>query len=382
MYVFLLVLTVLSATGFQTWRTLINNFAVEVARLEGDQMGLVQSIREVPGFLALLVIGLLGVMSEHRLAALSVLVLGLGVGATGLFPSFQGIAATTLVMSFGFHYYETLNQSLTLQYFDTRKAPVVFGRLRGVSAATNIAVGAVIFGAAHFFSYRVQFLACGLILTAGALWAMAQDPTDRNLVPQRKKMVLRRRYALFYALTFLAGARRQIFVAFAVFLLVKKFHYTVQAVTLLFMVNNVINTVLSPAIGRAIARFGERKVLSLEYLSLMVIFLGYAWTENPWIAGILYILDFVFFNFAMAIRTYFQKIADPRDIAPSMAVGFTINHIAAVIIPAVGGMLWMVDYRIPFFGGAGISLASLVLTQWIRTGRGDAALSRPGPKRQ
>nr|WP_212636847.1 MFS transporter [Desulfacinum hydrothermale] len=369
MYVYLLVLTVLSAAGFQSWRTLINNFAVEAARLEGDQMGWVQSLREVPGFLSLLVVYLLLVISEHRLAALSILVLGVGVGLTGLFPTFWGIVGTTLLMSFGFHYYETLNQSLTLQYFDKARAPVVFGRLRAAAAATNIAVGVAIFAAASFVSYRTQFLAWGGLLVVGSLWALVQDPSDRNLAPQRKQMVFRKRYLLFYALTFLAGARRQIFVAFAVFLLVKEFHYTVQAVTVLFVINNLINTVLSPAIGRAIARYGERKVLSLEYAAMALVFTAYAWTRNPLMAGALYVIDFVFFNFSIAIRTYFQKIADPQDIAPSMAVGFTVNHVAAVVIPALGGMLWMVDYRIPFVGGAVLSLVSLVLTQRIRTDR-------------
>jgi len=124
MYRFLLVLTILSATGLQGWRTLINNFAVDVVHLDGRQMGMVQSLREVPGFLSLLVVYLLLLVKEHRLAALSVLILGLGVASTGLLPSYYGVVVTTLIMSFGFHYYETVNQSLTLQYFSVLKSPL------------------------------------------------------------------------------------------------------------------------------------------------------------------------------------------------------------------------------------------------------------------
>ncbi|MDQ1333317.1 MAG: hypothetical protein QG552_267, partial [Thermodesulfobacteriota bacterium] len=171
---------------------------------------------------------------------------------------------------------------------------------------------------------------------------------------------------LFYFLTFMAGARRQIFMAFAVFLLVEKFRYTVQEVTILFVVNNLVNYFLSPFIGNCIIRFGERKVLSLEYAALIFIFLAYAVVDSGWAAAVLYILDHIFFNFAIAIRTYFQKVADPKDIAPSMAVGFTINHIAAVFLPAVGGALWMVDYRIPFVAGAFLSLISFMAVQKIR----------------
>jgi len=179
-------------------------------------------------------------------------------------------------------------------------------------------------------------------------------------------MIFRKKYWLFYFLTFMAGARRQIFVAFAVFLLVKKFQFTVQEVALLFVINNVVNYFLSPLIGKSIIRFGERKVLSLEYFSLVFIFLAYATVESKTIVATLYLLDHVFFNFAIAIRTYFQKVGDPRDIAPSMAVGFTINHIAAVVLPALGGLLWIVDYRIPFVCGAILSMVSLVAVQQIK----------------
>jgi predicted MFS family arabinose efflux permease len=163
----------------------------------------------------------------------------------------------------------------------------------------------------------------------------------------------------------MAGARRQIFIVFSVLLMVQKFGYSVQEVTLLFVINNSINYFLSPLIGRGIIRYGERKVLSLEYLSLVFIFLAYAYTDSKLIVAGLYILDHIFFNFAIAIRTFFQKIGDPQDIAPTMAVGFTINHIAAVFLPALGGLLWMVDYRIPFIGGAVMAFISLMATQKI-----------------
>ena len=366
MYRYLLVLTVASALGLQGWRTLFNNFAVEVAGLDGSQVGIIQSVREIPGFLALLVVYFLLVMREHRLSALSILILGVGVGITGMMPTMGGLVMTTLIMSIGFHYYETTNQSLTLQYFDQGTAPVVFGRQRSYAAATNIAVGIAIYALAFVLPYMVMYLLMGVALCGVAFWGFRQDPARSSLPVQRKQMILRKRYGLFYFLTFLSGARRQIFTSFAVFLLVKRFGFTVQEITLLFIVNNGVNYYLSPMIGKAIVRYGERRVLSLEYASMIVIFMAYAWVQSRWMVAVLYVLDHIFFNFAIAIRTYFQKVADPRDIAPSMAVGFTINHIAAVALPAIGGMLWMVDYRIPFAGGAVLALISLAGVQFIR----------------
>jgi len=367
MYLYLVVLTIGSTVGLQAWTTLFNNFAVEIAGLDGDRIGIIQSVREIPGLLALLTVFVIRFIKEHRLSALSILFLGVGLAATGLFPSFVGLTLTTLVMSFGFHYYETTNMSLTLQYFRENESPWVFGKLRSLAAASSIAIGLFIFFLASILNFTQLYFIIGGLIIAGAVWGFTQDPTDSNIILQRKKMVLRRKYWLYYFLSFMAGARRQIFIAFSVLLMVQKFKYSVQEVTILFVINNTINYFLSPLIGKSIIRFGERKVLSMEYLSLTFIFLAYAFTNSKLIVAGLYILDHIFFNFAIAIRTFFQKVGDPRDIAPSMAVGFTINHIAAVFLPAIGGLLWVVDYRIPFIGGAAMALISLMAVQKIQT---------------
>ena len=366
MYRYLMILTVASAVGLQGWRTLFDNFAVNIAGLNGNHVGMIQSVREIPGLLTFLVIFVLMIIKEHRLSAIAILVMGIGVAVTGLFPSYMGIIATTMIMSMGFHYYETTNMSLPLQYFDKNTLPWVLGKQRSFAAASNICVGTLIFIIVPYMAYWKIYLLIGMTIIFAGLWAMTQNPSDRNIIQQHKKMIFRKKYWLFYFLTFMAGARRQIFVAFAVFLLVWKFSYSVQEITLLFMLNNFINYFLSPMIGKAIIRFGERKVLSLEYFSLIFIFSAYALIESKSLAGFLYVLDHIFFNFSIAIRTYFQKVGDPKDIAPSMAVSFAINHIAAVFLPAIGGMLWIIDYRIPFAVGAGMSIISLFAVQLIQ----------------
>ncbi len=365
MYGFLLLLTICSTAGLHVWRTLFDNFAVHVVNLNGSHIGILQSVREIPGFLALLVVYALLIIKEHRLSALSVLLLGIGVVLTGMLPSFYGLIFTTLIMSFGFHYFETTNQSLTLQYFDRGTAPLVFGKLRSFAAGTNVVCGLTIIALAPHLDYRQLYLLFGLLIVGAALWAFTRNPVDTTLPPQHKEMIIRKRYWLYYSLTFMAGARRQIFIAFAVFLLVKKFDFSVTEIAALFLLNNVVNFFLSPYIGKCIVRYGEHKVLSVEYFSLIIIFIAYGLVESKYVAMFLYIADHVFFNFAIGIRTFFQKISNPLDIAPSMAVGFTINHIAAVFLPALGGLLWLVDYRLVFFAGAALSFISLALVQII-----------------
>lgn len=377
MYFFLFLLTLGTTLGYQGWTLLYTNFAVESAGLSAADNGIVQSLREIPGFLGFLIIPLLLIMREHRLAAFAALATGLGTALTGFFPSFVPIIFTTLLMSFGFHFFEAVNQSLLLQYFDLRTTPVVMGRLRGLAAGGSLAASIFVFFCADSLSYKTMFLIVGGFCVFTGIWGLLLDPRNPSLPVQKKKMVFRSRYWLFYTLTLLLGARRQIFIVFALFLLVKHFQLSLHTISLLFMLNYAINWFLNPLIGKAINCIGERKLLTIEYTTAIFIFVGYATTESTWLVCILYVIDYIIFNFSIALRTFFQKIGDAQDIAPTMAVGQTINHIVAIFVPAVGGWLWIeYGYHVPFLIGAGLSGLSLVLVQFI-----DKEISRNTPLR-
>ena len=374
------ILLLLMAAGvplsFATWTVLLNNFAIEYAAFTGAEIGLLQSLREVPGFLAFGVVFILLVMREQTLALLSLALLGLGTALTGLLPTVVGLYCTTVLMSVGFHYYETVQSSLALQWIDKARAPVVFGRLIAVGSFTGLLAYGLIWLAFEFLDigYTATYGIAGGLTVAIAIAAWALFPRYPERVEQHRRIVLRRRYWLYYGLTFLSGARRQIFMVFAGFLLVEKFGYRVEQIALLLLVNGALNVVLAPRIGRLIARWGERPALLLEYLGLIGVFVAYAFVESGAVAATLYVVDHLFFALAIAIKTYFQKIADPRDIASTAAVGFTINHIAAVVIPAVFGLVWLVSPSAVFLAGAGLAAASAVLAAMVP--------SRPVPGRE
>jgi predicted MFS family arabinose efflux permease len=369
MYRYLVVLTISAMVGLQTWRTIFNNFAVEAAFLEGHQIGLIQSVREIPGIVAIFAVFTLLLIKEHRLSALSIILCGFGLATTGFFPSFFGLILTTLTMSVGFHFFQVTGPSLTLQYFDKQKSPLVIGKLRSLAAASNVGIGILIYFSSPVLSFAQLYIIIGCLILAAGFWAIFQNPADRNIVSQRKKIFFRKKYFLYYFLRFMAGTRRQTFIAFALFLLVKKFHLTLQIIAVLFMINNVLNFFLSPYIGKSINRFGEKKILTLESIALTVIFLAFTILKVKIILIFFYILgSIIFYNIPpIAIRTYFQKVGDPQDTASTMATGSTINHISTVIAPAIGGFLWMIDFRIPFWLGSVLSVVSLLAAQKIQT---------------
>ncbi|WP_415238493.1 MFS transporter [Seleniivibrio woodruffii] len=365
MFLFLLLLNLAVYISFQSWSTIFNNFAVENAGIDGFYMGLTQSVREIPGFLSLLVILAIVVLPEHKLAVVSLIVLGLGIAVTGYLPTPMGVIVSTLIMSFGFHFFETVNQSLTLQYFNKLETPLVLSRLRSVAAGGNIAAGVLVIVLLKFMEYKYIFLITGMLAVAAGLYCLKLNPVDSSLPVQKKKLQLKWKYWLYYALTFLSGARRQVFTAFAVFLMVEKFGFSTKEIAILFIVNNMVSFFFNPVIGRMINKYGERRLLSMEYSTLVFVFIGYAFLDSKILVALLYIVDNLVYSFVISIRTFYQKIAEPEDFANGSAMGFTINHIAAVFIPFAGGILWMIDKRIPFIVAAVLTLMSLGLTQLI-----------------
>lgn len=353
--------------SFAAWQALLNNFAIERAAFTGREMGILQSLREVPGFLAFGVVFLLLVIREQALAVIALLILGLGTALTGFFPSVFGLYLTTVTMSIGFHYYETMQTSLAQQWIAKERAAETFGRLIAVSSLSAIVTFILIWTGTHLLKidYQWLYLGFGGITVGIALLAYFLFPQFPQHTVQHKHMVLRSRYWLYYALVFMSGARRQIFMVFAGFLMVEKFAYSVSNIALLFLVNASLNVLFARKIGRLIARFGERNALVLEYVGLMVVFLGYAFVETSWIAAIFYIVDHLFFALAISLKTYFQKIAAPEDIASTAGVSFTINHIAAVCLPVVFGLIWLNSPSMVFFIGALMALISFSLSLLI-----------------
>lgn len=356
--------------AFTAWNALLNNFVVEVAHFDGEKIGLLQSLREVPGLLAFTIVFVLILMTQQRAAYLSLILLGIGTLLTGFFPSTAGLYVTTLIMSTGFHYMETLHNSLSLQWISKNKAPSFLGRLSALRSFIGLGILGLLYVLMQFLhvGYTAIYVLSGSFTVVIALLAWKTFPHFKDDVMQETKLFLRKRYWLFYVLTFLAGARRQIVVVFAGFLLVERFGFSVENMVLLLIVNTILNMIFAPYVGKLIERFGENLSLKIEYLSIVLIFILYGMVQSLEMAVGLYIVDNLFFTIAIALKTYFQKIADPKDISVTSGVGFAINHISAVLLPFSLGILWTYSTRAVFFTGAGLATLSFLLTFLIPKG--------------
>ncbi|MGI9351068.1 MAG: MFS transporter [Rhizobiaceae bacterium] len=365
--ILLMAMAAVMQIAFAAWMAMTNNFAVEVLSFTGREIGIQQSVREIPGFLSFAAVFLLLLGREQTWAYISMILLGGAAAVTGMFPTFTGFLITTFISSVGFHYYETMHQSLSLQWLPKKSAPATMGKILAVGSFAQLAVFLFIFVAGGWLamSFTNIYLVTGIIACLGTLLLWILFPAFKDGALQHKKLILRKRYWLYYALTFMGGARRQIFMVFAGFMMVERFGFAIHEVMGLLIANQLVTMFFAPLIGKWIVRFGERRILTLEYIGLALVFTAYAFVPTWELAVALYLIDHALFSMAIAMKTYFQKIADPADIAPTAGVAFTINHIAAVFIPVLFGLIWLWSPAAVFLAGAGMAMISLVLARMV-----------------
>lgn len=364
---FLIISNFLLYFGFRVWQTMLNNFAVEEMGVGPASIGWLQALREVPGLMGFLLGFLVLILSEVRIISLSVILLGAGIFLTGQSTDIPFLLVSTVVMSFGFHSFSPCYDAMVLMSAEKEQAPKLLGQLRSLGAIAALTGTVMVYLLAEPWGYRALFMVVGGLIAAGGVLLLFFRGAQKGL-PQRRQIVLRRRYWLYYVLAFLMGSRRHIFTTFAIFLLVREHGISVQTTAVLFLANSVVNVYALQLIGKLVGRLGERLMLSIAFSALIFIFLGYAYVDYLPALFIFFVLDNIVFGFNLALTTYFQKIAvTQEEITSNLAVQQTINHVAAIVVPVIGGTAWeLFGKQAPFLAGVGIALASLVLVQFIR----------------
>jgi MFS family permease len=364
-------LTFLFMFGFAIYNGVFQNFLRDTHHAGPLHLGALESLREVPGLLAALTAGTLVALAESRVAGLGLLVTGLGIAGTGLMPSYAALIVISVFWSIGFHLYITVSPAITLTLARGRESGRHLGRMTSVgSMATLIGLGAA-FGAARLFShlpYNVFFFTAGACILAASLLCMRLSAHAQGA--PRARLIFRREYGLFYLLTFLEGCRRQIFGIFASFALILVYKVPLSAMLALQFANAVLIALTAPRIGRVIDRYGERNPLIFYSVALIVVFLGYATFQTVGALYALFLIDYVLFSFGMGFTTYLHRIVREGELTPCLAMGTTMNHIAAVTVPVGGALLWTYtqNYQLPFWMGVGIATVSLLATFFLPKG--------------
>ena len=357
--------------------TLYNNFIVERLGIEAHQLGAVEALREIPGFLNVLFIALMIHIAPSLTGGVAVIIMGFGIMGYAVTGSVLALAVYSLLWSLAFHCWAPLSQALALDFSPTQEKGRWLGRLRSVQSIAWVLAIAACMALLPVLGYEGMFIAAGVVAVLGGATLLFATRDHPKVKP--KRMVLKRRYATYYALNFLQGCRKQMFITFAIFALVKVHGMPVKTTMTLVLINQILIFFSGPTAGRLIDRLGERAMLSASYIGLFFVFLGYACITHRPTLYLLYCIDNLIFFGGMALTTYINKIASAEDLRPTLSMGVTMNHVAAVIAPLTGGLVWsLFGYQVIFIAGAVLCLVSLGVSQLVRA----PASEEPNPEWQ
>lgn len=340
------------------------NFVVEQLGVGPAQKGMLEAVRETCGISALVVIAILAGLAEPLVGAAMLVLLAVGISSYFFVYDYLWLVLASLVWSQGLHVWAPLPASMTLALAEPGRSGHRLGQI-GAAGSVGFAAGLV----AAFLLTLVKVPIRPLYLLAGAVAVVGAGAclgVPRKIKTPGPRLVFRRRYGLYYLLNLLEGWRKQISLCFGGYLLVRVYGTPVQVILLLWCAVQTINFFASPMIGRLIDRTGERPVLVFYFISLIAIFGAYATVTNTHVLYAVFVIDNALFVLLLALNTYAGRIAPKNELTPTLTMGVAMNHVSSVIMPIVGGLLWVrYGYQWLFIVGACVALMSVPVAMCI-----------------
>jgi len=373
----MLLATLLFGAAGGIFQAILNNYLSEVHGFGAEARGWLELPRELPGFLIMFVAGvMLTRMRESQMAAAAMTFTA--AGALGLGYLSPGTALLVLwvsVYSLGDHIIFAVEGPLGLKLARAGGEGRRLGQLGGArNLGTIVGVGGVFLLTRALGDRYPLFYLMAALCGVGAAWYYQRLRVGHGDPPSRR-LVMKKKYRIFYAISALFGIRKQIFLAFGTWVLVSLHDVPVSTIAFLYFIASALGVAIRPLLGDVIDWLGERVVLAVDELLLLVICMAYAFSSDvfsaPWDLYALYaayVFDSVLFALRVARTTYLKKIADdPADITPTISMGITIDHAVAMSLPVLSGYIWdAYGYRWVFILAGTIALAGFFVCLRVR----------------
>lgn len=352
-------------------QNIVSNYFEDELGLKGPQFGYITAIREIPGFLLIFLTALFYRLSLPKLTFGALLLLAIGYGFFGFSDSFWTVAPWVVISSIGYHTFLQTQSALGLSLAVEEHSGRILGKMAAINQGGALVGMSVVFITFHqgWISFDGMFVICGVMALLAA-FAIVRFPSMRNgeaLVAhqRRQPIVFRKEYRLYYTLSLLDGARQQIFFSFGLWVLINEFDRSVSQISGVLVATTLASMLLTPRIGRALDQYGERRVLFYVNIAFIVALVGYALAGQVIAATVCYVIyTFIAPLAAMGATVYLRKISPSADVAPSLAMGLTMQHAAAVVVPVVTGfILNYVGYQVPFLVASGFAVVTLFVTR-------------------
>ena len=362
--IFLIALT-FTYIGSTLQTGVFNNFAAEELKIRADQLGIYESLRESPGIIAVFVIALLMFLKEQYLAALATLLMAAGYFFYSRITEWHQLLLIGFIGSLGLHIHLPVSNAIAIFLAKENKQGQMLGRVQRFNFVGQFISMAIIIILGKKLSYRMAFVLSAISLLIASVCYLSL-PKDLGYI-EKPKIIVKKKYWVYYILTFLEGCRKQVFITFALFVLVKVYKMQIRYTAILMLFNAIMVIIFSPFIGYSIDRYGERTVLFISYFLVFFVFIGYAFFHNIWLLIACYTIDNILYLGSISLTSYIGKLVPKNELRPTLSMGVTMNHIAAVAMPIIGGILWeKLGYEVVFMIGAVIVIISLVFIPFMK----------------
>ncbi len=343
------------------------------------QRSFLETPRELPGLLTVVIIGLLNGLGDIRIAAVANIIGGIGLLAFGYVPAeFSLVLITLIIYSTGMHIYMPLTSSISMSFAGDDQCGKRLGEIQALGNLAVILASATLYALYLSFnvSYQIVFGIGGIaMILAGVLFLFM---SESHQIKSEKRFVIKKEYRLYYLLSIVNGARKQLTITFLPWLIIVTFGQPVTTITFLFLIVCLINVFFKPLLGRFIDHKGERLTLQLEAVLMAIVCLGVAFAKSIFpfsialaIVGVCYVLDNLLLSGSMARATYVRRIAaQPSDVSRTLSMGVSLDHVIAMFIPLLAGYVWYSNgasgYQYVFLGGLVLSALNFSLASKIR----------------
>ena len=352
--------------------SIANNFFNDVFHITVTQRTILEIPREFPGLMVVFVSGALMFLGDIRIAFAATLLASLGMICLGTLSSSFGVMMIWLVMySMGQHLFMPLSNSIAMSLSDKGGIGKVLGTMNGLNTAVFLATSLVTALVFRFVkvNYAVTYTVGALGYLGAAILIFRMKPL--KIEKKRSKIFLKKEFSVFYVLSVVNGARKQIFLTFGPWVLIKVFGQGVSTFAAIGFATAAIGIFFKPYVGRLIDRRGEKFVLGAEALLLLLVCAGYAAADKTSVAlGLIiacYVVDQLLNAAGMARATYVSKIALHKDdVSPTLSMGLSLDHVVSMFIPFAGSLVWNAfGYQYVFVAGAFIALLNFAITRKI-----------------
>lgn len=357
--------------AMNTQQNIVSNYFEHVLGLSGPEFGYITAIREIPGFLLIFLTALFYRLSLPRLTAGALCLLAVGYGFFGTATSFWTVAPWVVISSMGYHTFLQTQYALGMSLTTEAKSGSILGRLSATNSAGAVVGMLLVLVAFNFgwLDFSSAYVIAGIMAFVAAV-AIFNFPHLRNgevqaRAAKRDPIVLRKDYRYYYLLSLLDGGRQQIFFSFGLWVLVHHFEMGVPLISAVLLTITTLSMLLGSWIGRMVDLHGERRMLGLVNVAYVVALLGYGLVDNVAVALLCYVVySFIQPLSSMGASVYLRKVASEQYIAPSLAMGVTMQHTAAIAVPiATGFVLNYVGYQIPFLVAAVFASVNFFVTK-------------------